>query len=369
METNKLITRKQKRFRLAMNSFPAYDPLLMKALKYTAESGCRFLKQDVKSAKMCVDQKTEPRSKSVALMMELLPTIYEFRTRIIRGDNDLKQQCAKAQRAVVRAGVEKACLSAVHQLDIDPVPNIKGEDWDDLEQPFLTCGTKLLNFFEGSFQKDIEHQQMLLTGMFITDFGLWCGISKVSCVNDEKLLSDFLDMAAQFSKEQGKDFSYSEIPDSTLSGLLYYIPPGIQDNISYLGDTVFLTGKAVLDTGLGLSGAVLETGIGVGAAVLGTGKDLGGAVLGGFGMLGYSSAPKDGTENNKWKASNAKSSRKRPYSGSGLTTNRREIMDSYYETNCSKKSYSERNMGLMHSDTDSRSFELKEMKESIGSNK
>jgi len=172
MEINKPISRKSGRFQLTMDCFPAYDPLLRKALNYSVESGCRFLKQDVRAAQKCIEQKSEPKNTKIALMMDLLPTIYEFRTRIIRGDNDLKKQCIKAQRAVVREGVEKACLSAVHQVEIDPDPNIKGEDWDNLDQPFLTCVSKLLNFFEGPSQKDRGRKRMLLTGMFVTDFGL-----------------------------------------------------------------------------------------------------------------------------------------------------------------------------------------------------
>jgi len=349
MESGNSIPRGHDQGKLDMENFPAYNPLLREALKYTAVSGCRFLKQDVIKANNYIEQKMEPQSDNIKFMMDLLPTINVFKAQIIEGNQELKQQCFKAQRVVVREGVEKACLSAIHQLEIEPDPNIKGEDWDNLNQPFLTCCSKLINFFEGSRKSKREYQRMLLTGMFVTDFGLWCGIPKVSCEKDEKLLSDFLDKAAQFSKQEGKEFSSTQILESTLAGLtgfVNYIPVGIQDNLKNLGDTVLLTSKGFVESGKNLSGTILETGKGFSGAVLEKGR----------GIIGYGTSSKDGLFSGSWTVkTKSKTDGKDTYSflsGSGLTSTLLDTVGSIYQTGTgsSKRKCSQtRNMEVRNS--------------------
>jgi len=89
-------------------------------------------------------------------------------------------------------GVEKACLSAIHQLEIERDPSIKGEDWDNLNQPFTHCTSKLLNYFENTRAKRKDWGRKLLTAMFVTDFGLFIGLKKVPCDKDERLLENYL---------------------------------------------------------------------------------------------------------------------------------------------------------------------------------
>jgi len=163
-------------------------------------------------------------------------------------------------------------------------------------------------------------------------------------MEDERLLSDFMDKVALFSKDQGKEFSSSLILDSTFQGLINYIPVGIQDNLKNLGDTVLLTGK-------GLGGAVLETGRGLGA-VLETGKGLGGAVLEkgkgfGFGILDYASS-KDSIFSSWNVSSKAKQAGRDTQdmflgSGSRLTSTLLDTMGSIYRNGNPRKSYSDRN--------------------------
>jgi len=337
MESGNSIPRRHDQGKLDMENFPAYNPLLREARKYTAISGCRFLKQDVIKANNYIEQKMEPQSDNIGFMMELLPTINVFKAQIIEGNLDLKNQCFKAQRVVVREGVEKACLSAIHQLEIEPDPNIKGEDWDNLNQPFLTCCSKLINFFKGSRKRKRDHQRMLLTGMFVTDFGLWCGIPKVSCEKDEKLLSDFLDKAAQFSKQEGKEFSATQILESTLAGLTGFvnyipaIPMGIQDNF-----------KGIVESGKNFSGTILETGKGFSGAVKG--------------IIGYGTSSKDGLFSAAWTVKNkSKSNGKDTYSllsGSGLASTLLDTVGSIYQTgsvSSARKCSQERNMEAMNS--------------------
>jgi len=360
MESGNSIPRKHDKGKLDMDSFPAYNPLLREAQKYTAISGCRFLKQDVMKAENYIEQKMEPQSDNIALMMELLPTINVFKALIIEGNQDLKQLCFKAQRLVVREAVEKACLTAIHQLDIEPDPNIKGEDWDNLNQPFLTCCAKLINFFEGSRKRRIQHQRMLLTGMFVTDFGLWCGIPKVSCEKDEKLLSDFLDKAAEFSKQEGKEFSSTQIYDSTFAGiigLVNYFPMGIQDNLKNLGDTVILTSKGFVESGKTFSGSILETGKGFSGAVLEKGK----------GMMDYASSSKDGLFSNARTVKNkVKDTGKDTYgllSGSGLASTLLGTMGSIYQTGNSisaRKCSQQSNMEVRNSINEAKKDEAEE---------
>jgi len=346
MENRNYMPQKQERGKLDMESFPSYNPLLREALKYTAISGCRFLKQDVSKAQKYIEQKMEPPSDNIAFMMELLPTINVFKAQIMEGNKQLEQQCFKAQKVVVREGVEKACLSAIHQLEIEPDPNIKGEDWDNLNQPFLTCCAKLINFFEGARKKKREHQRMLLTGMFVTDFGLWCGIPKVSCEKDEKLLSDFLDKAGQFSKQEGKEFSSTQILETTLaglSGIINYFPVGLQDNLKNLGDTVLLTSKGFVESGKDLSGSLLETGKGISGAVR-------------KGIIDYAS--KDGIFSSSWsvkkkaKVDGKESPGYSLLSGSGLASTLLDTMGSIYpgsSSSSAKKSSQKSNMEVRKS--------------------
>jgi len=184
-----------KRLKLNPDAFPAFGAFVKKAIPYAEASGGRFLKQDVQKAKECVEKRKQPsvsENARIHHLIKVLPLFDEYRERVEKGESALKLQCMEAQRLVVREGVEKACLSAIHQLEIERDPKIKGEDWDNLDQPFTHCTSKLMNYFDGTRAKRKDWSRKLLTAMFVTDLGLLLGLKKVPCDKDERLLENYL---------------------------------------------------------------------------------------------------------------------------------------------------------------------------------
>lgn len=247
------------RLKLNPDAFPAFGAFVKKAIPYAEASGGRFLKQDVLKARECVEKKKQPTVAENARLhhlIKVLPLFDEYRKRVEKGDSDLKLQCMDAQRMVVREGVEKACLSAIHQLEIERDPKIKGEDWDNLDQPFTHCTSKLLNYFEGTRRKRKDWSRTLLTGMFVTDFGLLLGLKKVPCHKDERLLENYLAKADRYSKEKGQTFDRNQVLEHSfvrsLQGLQSFFEPmaasisdGIKDGIKQAGDGIKSTAAKI----------------------------------------------------------------------------------------------------------------------------
>jgi len=244
-----------KRLKLNPDAFPAFGAFVKKAIPYAEASGGRFLKQDVQKAKECVEKRKQPsvsENARIHHLIKVLPLFDEYRERVEKGESALKLQCMEAQRLVVREGVEKACLSAIHQLEIERDPKIKGEDWDNLDQPFTHCTSKLMNYFDGTRAKRKDWSRKLLTAMFVTDLGLLLGLKKVPCDKDERLLENYLAKADRYSKEKGKTFNRAEVLEhsffKSLQGLQSFFEPmatSISDGLKQAGDGIKSTAAKI----------------------------------------------------------------------------------------------------------------------------
>jgi len=204
-------------------AFPAFRPFLVKAVKFAKASGGRFSKFDLQCAREWLKQRKwreEPPSLRIKYLIELFPVIFDYQNSVDVNDCDLERECAEAQRMIFREAVEKASVSTIRMIDnFQRDLSEEGIDWERAllkGESFSICASKLLNYRE-RYCGCSAISRTLATAMFVTDFGLWLGLPKVSCLKDEMLLKLFQIRASRMQTDSFSDESGCSSSNSTCS--------------------------------------------------------------------------------------------------------------------------------------------------------
>jgi len=184
-------------------AFPAFSYFLRRAMEFADVSGGRFSSFDLESSRRWLKQRKwreDPPSRRIWYLVELFPVIYDYQKKADTSCNDLKRDCEEAQRMIFREAVEKACVSTIRMVEsFDRDWEEQGVDWEQAllqGESFCKVASKLLNYREKCCGCSAI-SRTLATAMFVTDFGLWLGLPKVPCLEDEMLLKAFQDKASR----------------------------------------------------------------------------------------------------------------------------------------------------------------------------